>query len=103
MANTKSGPDATEELKEELQALRADLAKLVETVKAMGVEQADSAMHSAREAIDHAADKVRAKAAEAQRRGEAAAEDLEAMVNRHPLTSILAAIGLGYLVGRMRH
>jgi ElaB/YqjD/DUF883 family membrane-anchored ribosome-binding protein len=103
MANAKTGTDAADELREELQALRADFAKLVETVKAMGKEQADAALHSAREAVDHAADKVRSKAAEAQRRGEAAAADLEAMVNRHPLTSILAAIGLGYLVGRMRH
>jgi ElaB/YqjD/DUF883 family membrane-anchored ribosome-binding protein len=102
MANAKPG-DATEEFKDELKALRADFAKLVETVKAMGREQADSALNSAREAVDHAADRIKKRAAEAQQRGEAAAEEIEAMIGRHPLTSILVAIGLGYLIGRMRH
>jgi len=103
MANAKPSADTTEEFKAELKELRDDIAKLVETVKAMGRERADSAFHSAREAIDDAADRIKSRAAEAQRRGEAAAEEVEAMITRHPLTSILVAIGLGYLVGRMRH
>jgi ElaB/YqjD/DUF883 family membrane-anchored ribosome-binding protein len=103
MANAKPGADASDEFKAELMALRADLAKLVETVKAMGREQADSALNSAREAVDHAAERIKKRAADAQQRGEAAAEEIEAMIGRHPLTSILVAVGLGYLIGRMRH
>ena len=103
MANTKQSGDVNQELKDELKAIRADFANLLETVKAMGQEQADAALDSAREAVDTVAEQVRSKAADAQKRGEAAAEEVEAMITRHPLTSILVAIGLGYLVGRMRH
>jgi ElaB/YqjD/DUF883 family membrane-anchored ribosome-binding protein len=103
MANAKPAEDATTELKAELKSLRDDLAELVEHVKTMGKEQADAAMHSAKEAVDHATDRVRLTAAEARKRGEEAADDIEAMITRHPLTSIMVAVGLGYFVGRMRH
>ena len=103
MANAKTTGDTSDELREELKALRDDLTKLVDTVKTMGKEQADAALHSARDAFDHAAEGIKSRAAEAQKRGEAMAEEVEQMITRHPVTSILVAIGLGYFFGRMRH
>ncbi len=102
MANTKP-EDAADELKAEMKSLRDDLAELVETVKAMGKHQADAALHSAKEAVDHAADKLRLTAGEARKKGEEAADEIEGMITRHPLTSVLVAVGLGYLVARIRH
>ncbi len=103
MANAKPEADATQELKAELKSLRDDLAELVDTVKSMGKEQADAALHSAKEAVDHAAERVRMTAGEARKRGEEAADEIEAMITRHPLTSIMIALGFGYLFGRIRH
>jgi len=103
MANAKAEADATQDLKDELKSLRDDLAELVETVKTMGKEQADAALHSAKEAVDHATDRVRMTAGEARKRGEEAADEIEAVITRPPLTSVMIALGLGYLVARIRH
>ena len=103
MATAKTTDEPTDELKSELKALRDDFAKLVETVKSIGEEQAESAIHRAKEAAEHAAEGLRMSAAEARQRGEAAAEEVEVMIQRHPLTAILIALGLGYIFGRVRH
>ncbi len=103
MATAKTTDDATDELKSELKALRDDFAKLLETVKSIGTEQAESAIHRAKDAAEHAAEGLRMSASEARERGEAAAEDVERMIQRHPLTAILVAAGLGYIFGRVRH
>ena len=75
----------------------------METVKSLGGERAESVLHRARDAAEHAADEIRMSASEARHRGEAAVEDIEAMIKRHPLTSILVAVGLGFIFGRASH
>lgn len=94
--------ETAEDFREELNALRGDLAALVDTVKEMGRERADSAIHSAKEAVDHAAKRFRVSAEEARERGEHAADEIGAMVTRHPISSVFVALGIGYLVGRIR-
>jgi ElaB/YqjD/DUF883 family membrane-anchored ribosome-binding protein len=94
--------EGADELREELSALRGDLAALVETVKEMGRERADSAIHSAKETVDHAAQRFKVSAEEARERGEAAADEIGAMVTRHPVSAVFVALGIGYLVGRIR-
>lgn len=104
MATAKTGGEPTvEELKSELKTLRDDFAKLVETVKELGTEQANAAMRKARKATEGAAESLRMSAEEAKERGEAFAEEIEEMIQRRPLMSILAALGIGYVVGRIRH
>lgn len=93
--------ETADELRDELSALRADLAALVETVKEMGRDRADSAIHSAKEAVDHAAQRLKLSAEEARQRGEAAADEIEAMVTRHPIGTLFVALGLGFLIGRI--
>ena len=95
--------ESAEELRDELTALRADLSALVETVKGLGRDSADSAIHSAKEAVDHATRRLKMSAEEARERGEAAAGELEAMVTRHPMGAIFAALGVGYILGKVRH
>ncbi len=102
-ADAKPATDKAHELKDELNPLRKDLSNLMDTVKAMGKDQAESAVHSAKEAVDRAAEKVRTTTSEARKKGEVAAEELEAVILRHPLTSIFVALGLGYVFGRARH
>lgn len=94
--------DSTDDLRAELDALRSDIASLVDTVKDIGRERADSALHSAREAVDKATGRIKVSAHEARERGEAAADEVEAMITRHPIGSVLLAVGIGYLVGRIR-
>ena len=103
MPTAKPTEEPADEIRDELKALRDDFAKLVDTVKSLGGERAESVLHRAKEAAEHTADEIRMSAGEARQRGEAAAEDIEAMIQRHPLTSILVAVGLGFIFGRARH
>ena len=100
---TKATEDTSDELRAELNALRSDLAALVDTVKEMGREGADSALHAAKDAVDDAKKRLKMTAAEARERGEAAAADVEALVTRHPIGAIFAALGIGFILGRAGH
>lgn len=78
----------SEELAEQVEALRADLSKLAESVKGLtksGLSQAESV--------------ARDKVGEVKDVAEASMAELEAAVRRKPLQSALIAVGLGFLFG----
>ncbi len=49
------------------------------------------------------AETLRTTASEARHRGEVAASELEDMIAARPLTSVLVALGVGYVIGKLRH
>lgn len=99
---TKAAAEPADELRSEIAKLRKDFASLVDTVKDLGKEQADKVLDSAKDAAGKASDRAHASAADAKQRGEEFAGELETMVVQHPTRSVLIALMLGYLFGRMR-
>lgn len=76
-ARSSSNASSNEELREQLETLKADFANLSETVRkqaSRGIEQAQ----------ERAAEKV---------------EDLEAKIRRNPIQSTAIAAGIGFLIG----
>jgi ElaB/YqjD/DUF883 family membrane-anchored ribosome-binding protein len=83
----------------DLKALREDVASLIQTLKETGTQQAGNMAAGLRDAVDSVGESVRMTAGQARERGEAVARDMEAMIGRNPLTAVLVALGLGYLLG----
>lgn len=86
-------------LKTDLERLRDDLGKLVSRVSEAGKEevgeirdQAQSELHDLRGQADHAYQQIREQSG-------AARDQVEASVEKHPLTSLLVAFGAGAALG----
>jgi ElaB/YqjD/DUF883 family membrane-anchored ribosome-binding protein len=98
---TAKPEEAGDELKREMKALRDDLAALVGTVKEMAAQRAEAVADSARETVENIGESMKMTAAEAQRRGEEMAGEVEEMIRNRPLTAVLVAAAVGYLVGKI--
>jgi ElaB/YqjD/DUF883 family membrane-anchored ribosome-binding protein len=93
---TAKPEDMSAEFGREMKALRDDLAALAGTVKDMAAQRAEAVVGAAKETM-------KMTAAEAQRRGEAMALEVEDMIRERPLTSVLVAVAVGYLIGKITH
>jgi ElaB/YqjD/DUF883 family membrane-anchored ribosome-binding protein len=91
---TAKPEDMNDELKREMKALRDDLAAMASTVKEMAAQRAE-------EVVENISETVKMTAAEAQRRGEAMAGEVEEMIRNRPLTAVLIAAAVGYLAGKI--
>ena len=91
---TAKPEDMSAELSREMKALRDDLAALAGTVKEMAAQRAEAV-------VENISETVRMTAAEAQQRGEAMAGEIEDMIRNRPLTAVLVAAGIGYLVAKI--
>lgn len=104
MATAKSDTeDTAAELGKEIKALRDDLTSLMATVSDYVGRQASHASEAAHETFEGVKETLKSTASEARRRGEIAASELEDMIAARPLTSVLVALGIGYVVGKLRH
>lgn len=97
MATAKE--DGFDDLQKELKALRADLSSLVSTVKEIGTTQAENLASQVKGAVGELGSRIRITADEARERGEVAAHEVEQMIGRHPLTAVMVAMGVGFIVG----
>ncbi|MCW5698027.1 MAG: DUF883 family protein [Bauldia sp.] len=97
MASAKE--DSFDDLQKELKALRADLTALVGTVKEIGASQAENLASQVKGAVGELGSRMRMTADEARRRGEEAAHEIEDVIGRHPLTAVMVAMGVGFIVG----
>lgn len=102
MATAKTADDTAAELSKEMKALRDDLTALVSTVKDFTTSQAEHAVDAAKEKVGHMAESLKMTATEARHRGEVVATEIEDMIARRPLTSVLIALGVGYVIGKLR-
>ena len=91
--------DSFDDLQRELKVLRADLTALVGTVKEIGANQAENLAAQVKGAVGDFSGRMRMTADEARRRGEAAAHEVEEVIGRHPLTAVMIAMGIGFIVG----
>jgi len=100
----------SQELSQQLENLRNDLAELATTVRALAQEGSATAQRSVRETTDRIARRGQELAEDARTAGQQAVEygseifkdkysEFETTVRRHPTTAVAIALGLGYLVG----
>lgn len=114
MAEVKPMTDARKpemtDVTADLAALKADVAKLTETLAAFVASRTETATGSARaeaqaaaDALKTAADKALAEgqalAGEARAKAASLGEDIQGVIERNPTTSVLTALGVGLLVG----
>lgn len=85
----------------QLAAIRNDVTAIAAALGSVGLGRVESMTETMRGAFDHAAAGLKGDAGEARRRGEEAAEEVEAMIARNPLVSLLLALGLGFLAGML--
>jgi ElaB/YqjD/DUF883 family membrane-anchored ribosome-binding protein len=99
--SNKTGDFTTSDLNADLAALRADIARLSDTVAAMVRMQADMAGAAVKGAVGDARDQLSQAATNAQDSALGAAADLERRIERNPLTAVLIAAGIGMALGMM--
>jgi ElaB/YqjD/DUF883 family membrane-anchored ribosome-binding protein len=89
-----------------LAALRQDIARLSESVSALLQNPAPGVVQQVSDAVDDAKAKFSSTAADVKSRVSAAGGEVEATIERHPLTAILISFGVGMALGvmsRSRH
>ena len=92
---------AGEEISASFAALRRDMSKLVEAMSALAQNQTRTAGDQFAETVGDATARVSATGAEAARRVGAAGCEMEACVERNPLTTALVAFGVGVSLGML--
>jgi ElaB/YqjD/DUF883 family membrane-anchored ribosome-binding protein len=97
----KTDDVAASDLAADLAALRADIARLSDTMSGLVKAQANSASDAVRGVVGDARDQLSQAAAQAQDSALGAAADLERRIEKNPLTAVLIAAGIGMVLGMM--
>jgi ElaB/YqjD/DUF883 family membrane-anchored ribosome-binding protein len=97
----KAGDAAAPDLTAELAALRADIARLSDTMAGLMRGQVDAAGAAVKGAVGDARSQISQAACHAQESAFGAAADIERRIERNPLTAVLIAVGIGMALGMM--
>jgi len=89
----------TDELAAQVEALRRDVAAIGNTLSNLVRSTAEEGRDRLSRHASHYLDEGRRQADEAMAQARAMGEELEAQIGRNPLTSVLIALGLGFLIG----
>jgi ElaB/YqjD/DUF883 family membrane-anchored ribosome-binding protein len=98
---TKNAEGAAGDLNADLAALREDVARLAETLSKLVQRQTHAAGLGVSDAVGDAKDTIASTAADARKHVRAARSEIEASIERNPLTAALIAFGVGMLLGMM--
>lgn len=90
-------------LREDLSQVRSDLGDLAESLLSLGRGKLTSARHGVSEAADAGVERLHDVLARIRERGRNAGKSVRQQVESHPAASVLAALGLGLLVGKLLH
>lgn len=94
----------TEDLRENLIELRKDFKDLLTTVERLAAAQAGGVSGHVREGLRAYADRGEEMFGVAREQAERVYDDLHETVERNPLTAMLIALGLGFIIGLLtRH
>lgn len=95
-------------LQEELETLKADVAKLrgdvgdlLDVLKSLGAEKWDDTKASLDDELEKRRREIRDALAGAKARGERTAQAVEGEITEHPVSSVMAAFGLGFLIAKL--
>jgi ElaB/YqjD/DUF883 family membrane-anchored ribosome-binding protein len=93
-----------ERLRSDFAALRTDVADLVDTLRELGIEKAEGMRSSLEEELRSRREELRRRVGDARTRSKRALEDtveeIEEGIGRHPLTSLFAAFGIGFVLAK---
>jgi len=91
-----------EELKKEIETLRNDLLKLTKAFEKVGEEKIKQAVGDVKDRITEKIPKEQLERLESVKaQGEEAIEAIKKQQKEHPLGTLLVAVGLGFLLGRI--
>lgn len=96
--------DMQEELqtiKDDVAKLRSDIADLVGLLKDLGAEKVGEAKTTVEEELRAQREKLRRALGSAKERGKRTADDIEETITQHPLSSLLAAFGVGFILAKL--
>lgn len=88
-------------IKDDMAKLRADVSDLVGLLKDLGAEKAGEARATVEEELREQREKLRRALGSAKERGKKTADDLEETISEHPLSSLLAAFGIGFILAKL--
>ena len=91
------------DVKGDLQQLRADFASLAETFKAEAHKRASTAASDVKSRVGDGVDFLKENLGAARELGEKALKQAQAKVEENPMTSVLIAFGVGFLIGKFTH
>ncbi len=90
---------ATADIAADLAALRRDIAHLAEAMRGLAAVQTQAAGVRLSGAIGDAKSKISNAADDAQNNVRAASGEIEAAIDRNPLTAVVIALGVGIAIG----
>lgn len=88
-------------LKSDVAKLRGDMASLLGTLQDLSAEKVGNAKSSVGEEYVRRRQRLRETLTGARARGERAAASVEEEIARHPVTSLVAAFGVGFVVAKL--
>lgn len=98
---TKSSEGTDADIAADLAALRQDVVRLSESIGALLQGQALGAARHVSDSVDDAKAKFSSAAADVQSRVTAAGGQIEATIERNPLTAMVISFGVGVALGMM--
>ncbi len=88
-----------DDVTDQLATLRGDMARLVETVAALGRATSDDAAGTVASTAQDLREKGRESLAAVRERGETVVGDIAGFLHRRPTEAMAVAAGLGFIVG----
>ena len=101
MAEDYSLQEEIDALKSDLSHLRSDISDLAGAVRDMGYSKAGEWRSSLEEEVGERREDVRRVLGAARDRGRKYESDFERQVGEHPWGSLLAALGVGFIVAKI--
>ena len=98
-ASSKKSAPTVEELAEQLDVLRDDIARLAEVAAKFGQSQAERASENAGEHIHNLREKAEQEAEKLHARASNIAHEVEGLMRERPTITIALAVAFGFLVG----
>ena len=100
--STSTGTNSGEfdDLKTDIDKLRADLSSLTKHMKEVGNSAAADAKKAGADKVDELRNELERTAQQLKRQGEASVAEVEKTIQEKPLLSLLAAFGVGMLITR---
>lgn len=97
----KNVQDEIQNLKDDVSKLRSDVSELVGVLRDLGVEKIDEARGNVEDELRARREQLRESVDKAKARGRKTADDIENQISEHPLSSLLAAFGLGFIIAKL--
>lgn len=101
MADNDAIRKELDELKSDFTKLQGDVGELVHAVRETSAARARDVRDSVADELRQRREHIRERLGDVQDRGRRAAHEVESEISQHPLTSIVAAFGMGFVLAKL--